>query len=152
MKISIVCLLAGLACILLLAAGCTSTPGTPAVTPTATTAAGTTAPTTAAPAVSFAGTWNSTWTEYGEQFPTRLALQQTGSSVTGIYVDSNGTIQGTLDGAMLTGTWSEFYEGEMATGTLEFVMSADQNSFTGKWASTLEELATTNETWNGVRV
>ncbi len=63
MKLSTVCILAGLACILVLAAGCTSTPSTrPVVTTNDTTTTVTTAPTTAAPALSVTGTGNSTTT------------------------------------------------------------------------------------------
>ncbi|GEM_PF-2436409 len=61
MKQKLVWILAGLVCLLVLAAGCTSTTNTqPAVTTTATTAAVTTGPTTAAPALSVTGTVNST--------------------------------------------------------------------------------------------
>ncbi len=61
MKQKSLCTQAGLVCLLVLAAGCTSTPNTqPTVTTTATTAAVTAAPTTAAPALSVTETGNST--------------------------------------------------------------------------------------------
>ena len=63
MKLKPVCIMAVLACILVLAAGCTSTPGTnPGVTTTAPTTAITAAPTTAAPAMSVTGAGNATTT------------------------------------------------------------------------------------------
>lgn len=56
MKLSIALILAGVACILVLAAGCTSTPSTPVLTTTIPTTAATAVPTTAAPVLSWTGT------------------------------------------------------------------------------------------------
>lgn len=97
------------------------------------------------------GRWNTAWTDEGGTYTSKIALLQTGSSVTGWYVESNGTVQGTIEGDTLTGTWSEFTEGELASGTFEFVISGAPNSFTGKWATTMEDLANASETWDGVR-
>ena len=158
MKHSTVFILAGLACILVLFAGCTSTPGTtPAVTTTATTATTTTTtavPTTAAPVLNWTGTWNTTYTEVGNVTFEKYVMKQTGSSVIGKgnYGTSNDTISGTVNGSRLTGNWSDVSPQESYNGTFEFVLSADKNAFTGKWANTGENLTKSNETWNGVRI
>ena len=151
MKRTTASILTVLACILVLAAGCTSTPGTPQeTTPTATATAPPAA--TSTPELSFTGTWNTTWSEESEKFNTVISLQQTGSSVAGFYVDGNGTIKGTIEGGRLTGIWAETTDAEMVNGTFEFVLSGDKNSFTGRWASTIEELTNATESWNGIRV
>ncbi len=162
MKHSTVFILAGLACILVLAAGCTSTPGTtPAVTTTAATTAvtavpttATAAPTTAAPVLNWTGTWNTTYTEEGNVTFEKYVMKQTGSSVTGKgnYGTSNDTISGTVNGSRLIGNWSDVSPQEAYNGTFEFVLSADKNAFTGKWANAGENLTKSNETWNGIRV
>ncbi len=152
MKLSTAMILAGLACILMLAAGCTSTPSTPAITTTAPTTAVTTVPTTAAPVLSWTGTWNTTWTEDANWSVDVIRITQTGSSVKGIYEVGNGTISGNVTGNSLTGVWSEVDGEDAYEGTFEFVMSADKNSFTGKWANIGEDLANSTYPWNGVRV
>jgi len=152
MKLSTALILTGLACILVLAAGCTSTPSTPAVTTTIPTTAATAVPTTAAPVLSWTGTWNTTWTEDANWSVDVIRITQTGSSVKGIYKVGNGTISGNVTGNSLTGVWSEVDGEDAYEGTFEFVMSADKNSFTGKWANTGEDLANSTYPWNGVRV
>jgi len=149
-------ILAGIACILVIAAGCTGTSGT---APVSTTAAATTVPapaaTTAAPAVpiaSWAGTWDTLWGSgntttgiAGES----ITMTQTGSSVTGTY--ANGSISGTTAGNTLTGTWKE---NDGTGGPVEFVLSSDGSSFSGKWAYTSDpagSLATSKNSWNGVK-
>jgi len=150
-------ILAGIACILVIAAGCTGTSGT---APVSTTAAATTVPapaaTTAAPAetiASWAGTWNTSWGSgnstigmAGEQ----IVMTQTGSSVTGTY--GNGSVFGTVEGTTLTGTWME---NDGTGGPVEFVLSSDGSSFSGKWAYASDpvgSVATSDKVWNGVRV
>jgi hypothetical protein len=157
MKGLTVFILAAIACILVMAAGCTGTSGT---APVSTTAAATTVPapaaTTAAPAetiASWTGTWDTVWGSgntmtgmAGEQ----IVLTQTGSSVTGTY--ANGSVSGTVEGNTLTGTWKE---NDGTGGPVEFVVSSDGSSFAGKWAYTADpagSLATSDKTWNGVRV
>jgi len=147
MKKSLV-ILAGFACIMMIAAGCTSTPGTaPATTPAAT------APVSANE--SWSGTWNTSYssTEYGYVVE-RLTLAQTGSSVTGTYNDGNGTVNATVQGNKLAGTWSDSNETAEFAGLFEFVLAADGSSFTGKWVSASESpdaIKNTTQTWNGVR-
>ncbi len=153
MKHSTVLLLAGLACILLLVAGCTTTPTTPpAATPTPTATATVTAAPTTGPHPAWSGNWNTTWSEENETFADPLTLVQNGTSVTGFYVDSTDTIKGTVKGTRLTGTWTETVGNETVSGAFEFVLSADLNSFSGKWADTAAGLANSTEFWNGVRV
>lgn len=151
MKLITTLILAGLACILVLAAGCTNTPSTPAITTTPTTVV-TTVPTAAAPVLSWTGTWNTTWAEDVNWSVDVIRITQTGSSVTGIYEVGNGTISGNVTGSSLTGVWSEIDGEDVYEGTFEFVMSDDKKSFTGKWANTGEDLANSTYPWNGVRV
>jgi len=156
MRGSTVFILAGLACILLIAAGCTGTSGTAPVSATATqTTAPAPAATTAAPAVpiaAWAGTWDTVWGSGNATTETageQIVMTQTGSSVTGTY--ANGSVTGTADGNTLTGTWKE---NDGTGGPVEFVLSSDGSSFTGKWAYTTDpagSLATSGNTWNGVK-
>ena len=154
MNHTMVCILAGLACVLVLAAGCTSTPSVEqTTTPTATTAG--TVPATPVETVttaSFAGTWIASWSGDGEEHPSRMTLQQAGSSVTGTYNDGNGTIDGTVTGNRLVGTWSDYDGNETVSGAFEFVLSPDAATFTGTWADNFEGLAHATESWDGVRV
>lgn len=137
MKRSISLILIGLACLMLMAAGCTSTSDT-------------------TPAKSWSGIWSTTWTsaDHATLVPgDDITFTQTGSSVTGTYVnpeqDFAGSITGTVEGTTLKGTWSE--SGLSGTsGTLEFVMSADGNTFTGTWKSANDASGATYS-WNGVR-
>ncbi len=149
MKRNTAFILAGLACILLLVAGCTSTPGTETTaTPVATSSAATAAPTTAAPELSWTGNWNATWSEGSEEYTEIVILNQSGSSVTGTHGLPTELIRGTVTGPRLSGTWSA----ENQTGPFEFVMSEDMNSFTGTWANAPDDLANSTYYWNGVRV
>jgi hypothetical protein len=152
MKLSTICILAGLACILVLAAGCTSTPSTPAVTTTVPTTAATAVPTTTAPVLTWTGTWNTTWTEDGAETSEIVHFTQTGSSVTGKYEIGNSTISGDATGTRLVGVWTDVGGEETYNGTFVFVMSADKNSFAGKWTYTGEDLENSTYLWNGVRV
>lgn len=151
MNLATACILAGLACMMVLATGCTSTPA-PAQTPIPTATPTAKAPGATAATPAFSGTWNTTWSDEGGEHPDLMFLEQAGSSVIGVYSDSNGTINGTLEGSRLVGTWVDYYENETVTGVFEFVLSPDGNSFTGTWADTLEELSNATEFWNGVRV
>jgi hypothetical protein len=154
-------LLVSLACILLIVAGCTSTTGPAPETTAAPTTAAVTLPVTAAPSPAdpdnpWSGTWNTTWKlPEGEVDSTILLLEQTGDSVTGLYDDGLGTIIATVQGDTLTGMWTEADATDDTTGPLEFVLSADKNSFSGRWASAgngPDALSTSTEFWNGVRV
>ncbi len=153
MKHSTIFLLAGLACVLLFVAGCTTTPSTPpAATPTATVTATATAAPTTGPQLAWSGNWNTTWSEENETFTEPFTLVQNGTSVTGSYADSSDRLQGTVEGSRLVGTWIETIDNETVSGPFEFVLSADMKSFTGKWANTAAELPNSTEFWNGIRV
>jgi hypothetical protein len=64
-----------------------------------------------------------------------MELTQTGSSVAGDYTWDQGKIDGTVNGDVLRGTWSEApsYAPPTDAGDFEFTLSSDGNSFTGKW-------------------
>jgi hypothetical protein len=170
MKHAVFILLAGIACIFMIAAGCTSSSGSATTaTPTASPAATTAAPadTTAQPVVTatsapnFAGTWNSTWTSSSDSpKATTVQFTQNDTNVTGIYsyIDKTskvaGTIAGTVQGGVLTGSWKEAGTNTSYSGPLVFTLSADANSFTGKYAYDTDADGTINnttDTWNGTR-
>jgi hypothetical protein len=82
-------------------------------------------------AASGAYSWTGEWeTDWGD-----MILTQTGTNVTGTYDYDDGIITGTVSGDTLTGTWAEApsYAPPHDAGDIEFVMSADGRSFTGKW-------------------
>jgi len=173
MKQTVLILLAGIACIFMIAAGCTSSTGsatnaTPAATTeaaaAATTAAAettaqanvTAAATTAVP--NFAGDWNTTW-KSGNETPlaTAMTLVQDNATVAGTYSYGNvtGSVKGTVAGSVLTGSWKETAPDTTSSGPLAFTLSADGKSFAGKWANDSDAAGTINTTadyWNGVRV
>jgi hypothetical protein len=174
--------LAGLACLLVIAAGCTSTSSTAPVTtpapmaatalPTAmatetvpvtgtsavlATANATTAlPVSVSPAQSWSGTWNSSWTSADNVTTVEvLSLTQTGSAVNGSYDAGVGLINASVNGRQLTGTWSDSDSTGNYSGMFEFELSADTNAFTGRWISSeegQEALSNSTRVWNGVRV
>lgn len=161
MKKTALLLLASLACILVIVAGCTSTTGPAPETTAAPTTAAVTLPVTAAPSPAdpdnpWSGTWNTTLrSSDGVVDFTIVLLEQTGNSATGLYDDGLGTITATVQGDTLSGTWTEDDGTDDNTGPLEFVLSADKNSFSGRRASARDgpdALSTSTEFWNGVRV
>lgn len=158
-------ILAGIVCVMLMAAGCTNSSPSTTTTPAATTAApapslltGTTPVTPAAEAPSWSGTWNSTWLEVnGNQTISVLSLDQTGSEVSGTYrysypgANYTGTLNATVRGDTLAGTYSE---SDNDVGLFTFKQSEDQNTFTGRWVHAKENqsaLANSTLFWNGVR-
>ena len=160
MKKSPAIILAGLICIMLIAAGCTSSSGTtPATTPAATTVAPMSpVPSVAATTVTassstpWSGTWNTLFDSGSGLIGGTLTLTQTGSSVTGIQ--NNGTINATVQGSTLTGTWLDRPGFGNNKGLIKLVISEDANSFTGTWASAsggMAALENSTRTWNGVR-
>ncbi len=72
--------------------------------------------------------------EWKTRFGT-LTLLQSASKVTGNYTSDNGKIEGTMEGGVLKGTWSESpsYKPPKDAGDVEFVFSGDGRSFKGKW-------------------
>lgn len=92
----------------------------------------------------WAGTWE---TEYGT-----LKLKQEGKRVTGAYGffgSQRGEIDGTVSGATLKGTWdARTSGGPTEFGTIKWVMSADDGTFTGSW---IRSGTTEGGSWNGTR-
>jgi hypothetical protein len=84
------------------------------------------------------GTWN---TSFG-----MMTLTQNGSNVTGSYTNDSGKIEGTLEGNILLGSWSErpSYKPPHDAGDIEFTFSEDGRSFTGTWRYGFDK-----QTWNG---
>ena len=79
-----------------------------------------------------------------------LNIAQSGDVITGTYTYDNGKLKGNVGGNMLFGTWSEApsYSIPNDAGDVEFTMSDDGKSFTGRW-----RYGFTGEwrTWNGQR-
>lgn len=86
------------------------------------------------------GAWTGRWHSYWRDGEALITFQQTGPSVTGVYLPGEGRIEGQVRDRVLTGRW---VEGE-AEGKLVFALSDDGQSFTGRFAS--------GEFWNGERV
>jgi hypothetical protein len=103
----------------------TSTPVPPTFTPVPLTS--TPVPPTATPPQNWTGVWDTNWGE--------MKLTQTDGSVTGTYTYDQGKIQGTVQGDKLIGTWSEApsYAPPNDAGDIEFTLSPDGNSFSGRW-------------------
>lgn len=76
---------------------------------------------------SFSGEWDTKWG--------RMVLMQVGANVVGTYAHDGGKITGTIKDATLTGRWSEApsYSEPNDAGDVEFQMSEDCNSISGKW-------------------
>lgn len=99
----------------------------------------------AAPSGSIAGAWSTRW---GTEVCS-LTLQQSGTTVTGNYTTTGappGTVNGTLAGNVLTGTWGDSAGGG---GGLALTFSADGRSFTGTWGS--GSSTTDGGPWTGTR-
>lgn len=93
---------------------------------------------------SWAGNWN---TYFGN-----MTLTQSGNEVVGTYEADNGRINGTVIGNRLVGTWSDapVYSPPTQAGDIEFNLSQDCNSFSGRWRYGSEGNWTNN--WSGTRV
>ena len=74
-----------------------------------------------------------------------MTLQQSGNKVTGTYKYSNGVIEGTLNGKILTGTWTQ----SNGKGKLVFVFNNDFSAFSGKWGHNDAE---PSSAWNGKKI
>lgn len=148
MKKSLVIILAGTICVLLFAAGCTSS--------------STTNPATTAPApqvLPWSGTWNTTWLEKdGNLTVSIIPLTQAGTEVSGNYsytYPKEGTFTGSLNATVQGNTIAGIYsESDNDVGYFVFELSKDKKSFTGRWIhSPANQSALANSTlfWNGVR-
>ena len=78
-----------------------------------------------ADAPSWTGSWDTTWRDGGA----RMDLTQTGSHVSGGYPAYGGLIDGEVQGRQFDGTWTE----GKRTGGVTFVLSADGQSFMGRF-------------------
>jgi hypothetical protein len=93
---------------------------------------------------SWTGNWN---TYFGN-----MTLTQSGNNVVGTYEADSGRINGTVIGNRLMGTWSEApdFTPPGQAGNLEFNLSDDCNSFSGRWRYGSEGNWSTN--WSGTRI
>jgi hypothetical protein len=145
---SVFCVL--ILCILLLSAGCTGIPGMPKAASTGSDSSPVTDPTGKA-GNTWTGTYMTTWQGGGHDI--RMVLVQSGSTVTGTYDYSDGTISGTVTGNRLVGTWTED-KGE-SKGPVEFELAQDGKTFSGWWAYDGEDFSVTKQdtpSWTGIRV
>jgi hypothetical protein len=76
-----------------------------------------------------AGTWNTGWTGQSNSQNISMVLQQSGNTVAGTYDYDSGRIEGTIEGNLLTGTWTQ----SSTSGTFQFQLADDCNSFHGSW-------------------
>jgi len=83
-----------------------------------------------APTCDLTGSWTFDWSN-------DLKLVQTGNSVSGDFTPSGwnyvGTVDGTLSGNVMTGTWSDASQ----AGRIELTVSPDCNSFTGRYTHSM---------------
>lgn len=146
--VSVVCVL--FLCTLLLSAGCTGIPGVPKAAPSGSGSVPAIDPAGKAGS-SWSGTFMTTWQGGGHDV--RMVLVQSGSSVTGTYDYSDGTISGTVAGNRLTGIWTED-KGD-SKGPVEFELAEDGRTFSGWWAYEGDDFSATRKeapSWTGIRV
>jgi hypothetical protein len=156
--------LAGCICVLLMTAGCTSSPAASPVTATPVTTESPAEPVLlpgtqplALPSTpSWSGMWDSSYSseEYG-QVADVLNLTQEGMSVTGTYNEGKGTIDATVQDGILAGTWHDSDANGTYNGFFEFELSADGASFTGRWVNIsdgADAVKNTARFWNGERL
>ena len=96
--------------------------------------------------------WSGTWdTNWGTMY-----LTQSLGKVTGTYEYDDGRIEGyiskNLSGNMVAGTWSEYpsYKPPDDAGDIEFAVSPDGSSFTGRWRYGAS--GDWNGDWSGTRI
>ena len=137
-------------CVLLLSSGCTGIPGVPKAAPSGPASAPVTDPIGKA-GNSWTGTYMTTWQGGGHDV--RMVLVQSGSTVTGTYDYSEGTVSGTVAGSRLTGTWTE--DKGASKGPVEFELAQDGKTFSGWWAYEGDDFSQTLKeapSWTGIRV
>lgn len=91
------------------------------------------------------GRWGTSW---GSEV-CDLVLTQDGTQVTGRYTTTGappGTVQGTLNAGVLTGTWSDEGGGQ---GGFALTFTPDTQRFTGTWGSGAS--STDGGSWTGAR-
>jgi len=144
-KFRVLCL-----CALLFAAGCISIPGLPKPTLPGPAVTMVTEP-AGLPLNSWTGTFMTTWQGGGHDV--RMVLVQSGSTVTGSYDYSEGSISGTVQDNRLIGTWTK--DNGASEGPVEFELAADGKTFTGWWAYDGDDFSATKKqdpSWTGIRV
>jgi hypothetical protein len=141
---------------LVLLAGCRSSPTAPAAPPAPeaveSVATGSSAPPAAEPAppaTGFEGTWD---TSFGT-----MKLAREGERFTGTYTYAAGaTVEGTLEGRILRGTYHEPATRGGVRGRFAFELGEDVQSFRGTWAEgegeALEPRERRAQRWSGRRV
>ena len=95
---------------------------------------------------SFDGKWQ---TDFGV-----MTLTQNGASLLGTYTYRNGSLDGTVADNVARGTWlqnTSDSSNDVTSGDFEFVLSADGNSFSGKWRYGSSG-AWQSKPWNGTRL
>jgi hypothetical protein len=99
------------------------------------------------PAPAIVANWSGKWLcgNWGT-----VTLIQSGDRVTGTYTYKDGKLTGNAGANKLFATWSEapLYVVPVSAGEAEFTMSADGNSFTGRWRY---GFSGDWGTWNGQR-
>ncbi|MGF1447386.1 MAG: mechanosensitive ion channel family protein [Pikeienuella sp.] len=85
--------------------------------------------------VDFSGDWQTYWRTDSAV----LSLSQDGDRVTGRYEPGDGTVEGTVEGRLLTARWAQ----PGASGTVVFALSEDGQVLTGRFGN--------GEYWNGFR-
>ncbi len=95
---------------------------------------------------------NCSWTGNWNTYFGNMSLVQTGDEVAGTYEADGGKINGTVIGNRLVGNWSEApeYAPPGQAGNIEFNLSADCRSFSGRWKYGSE--GNWSENWSGTRV
>lgn len=103
----------------------------PAATPTST---ATLVPVTITPTATLsAGVWSGAWdTNCGASACAQMNLVQTGNTVVGTYAGGDGTINGTVTGNRLTGTWSR----NASSGSIDFWIKAGGLRWQGNFDKT----------------
>lgn len=84
--------------------------------------------------------WTGEWRTMWRDGQALMTLKQDGMSVSGGYQPGDGRIEGTVNGTVLRGKWIE----KANEGEIVFSLSADGNSFAGRFAN--------GEFWNGERL
>lgn len=95
---------------------------------------------------------NCSWTGNWNTYFGNMTLTQSGNIVVGTYEADSGRINGTAIGNRLLGTWSDApdYTPPGQAGNLEFNMSDNCNSFSGRWRYGSEGNWSTD--WSGTRI
>jgi hypothetical protein len=92
--------------------------------------------------LSWAGTWQ-TRLRYLSSAIDEMQLSQTGNHVSGTYNYKGGVVDGTSNGNILSGTWTQ----TSGDGVFHLSLSSDGKSFSGNWSASNGS----SGTWTGTR-